>query len=264
MAEPQPRRLRIVVVGQSVGFYVRPPRNDLDEGNYGELLERRLRSDGIKAEVVNSSGWFLLVHEAFREIETLVLRHSPDIVITNFAMGECQPKIIPTDLLRWLYTFKRPSDAGTRLLQRLLVDRVAALYVTWSPRLIAALPRVPYRLSPKRFGYEMRRFVRIIRKERKALVLMINANPAGPKLEATLPGTDARSQQYNEILERVAERHGPDTRVIDARSIVLAAGIEKALPDGLHFSSHGHQLIADALYDEIRPWLDERGWPASA
>lgn len=263
MAEAHPRRLRIVVVGPSVGYFVRPPRSHPDEGNYAELLERRLRSEGVAAEVVNSSGWFLLVHEAFRDLETLVLRHAPDVVITNFGMGECQPKIIPTRLLRWLYTFKRPSHAPSRLLQRLLLDPLTGLYVTQSPRVIRALPAAPYRLSPKRFGYEMRRLVRVVRKERQALVLMINANPAGPNLERTLPGTDERSQRFNAILDRVAERHGPDTRVIDARTIVLDAGVEKALPDGIHFSAEGHRLIADALHAEIAPWLAAREWPGA-
>jgi lysophospholipase L1-like esterase len=263
MAEPVPRRLRIVVVGPSVGYFVRPPRSDPDDGSYPELLERRLRAEGVHAEVVNSSGWFLLVHEAFRDLETLVLRHAPDVVITNFGMGECQPKVIPTTLLRWLYTFKRPSHVGGRLIERLFAEPVTALYTSWSPRVIAALPWVPYRVSPKRFRYEMLRLVRLVRKERQALVLMLTANPAGPKLEGTLPGTDERSQQFNAIIGQVAERHGPDARVVDARAIVLAAGIEKALPDGIHFSAHGHRLIADALFDEIQPWLVARGWPGA-
>ena len=253
-----PDRLRIVVVGPSVGFFVRPPRASSEEGNYGEVLERRLRAEGIDASVVNSARWFLLVHEAFQRIEDLVLGHTPHVVITNFGMGECQPKVFPTSVLRWLHTWRPNSSIVSRGVRRVLVSRFNAAYVTYSPRLIRALPSVPYRVSPKRFELEMSRFVDLVRKERQALVLMLTANPAGEKLEAILPGTDERAQRYNGIMSAVAARHGDDVRIVDARGLVLSEGMERVLPDGIHFNAQGHALVADALFAEIMAWRAAR------
>lgn len=253
--EPLARPLRVVVVGPSVGYFIRPTRTQLAEGNYAELLEASLNASGIPARVINSAGWFLLVHEAFSQIEDLVLRHSPDVVVTNFGMGECQPKVIPTALLRWLYTWRPASNAVAMAFRRLFLKRINRLYVDLSPRIIAALPRTPYRVRPSRFEYELSRFVRVIRKERKALVLLVNASPAGPKLEQTLPGTDQRAQEFNAITDAVAESQGDDVEVIDARSIVLEAGCDVAIPDGIHFSQAGHRLIAAALHRHIEAWV---------
>ncbi|MDQ1403526.1 MAG: hypothetical protein QOG03_1842 [Actinomycetota bacterium] len=243
------------MVGPSVGYFVRPPRTQLSEGNYAEVLEDLLNGGGTPATVTNSAGWFLLVHEAYQQIEDLVLRHSPDVVITNFGMGECQPKLIPTTTLRWLYTWRPKSHLPSRALRRLLLKRVNKAYTAWSPKLISALPWTPYRLSPKRFEHELERLVGVVRKERKALVLMVNASPAGPKLEAILPGTDGRAQEFNAITDRVADRAGDDVEVIDARTIVQEAGPERAVPDGIHFSAAGHRLIAEALHRRIESWV---------
>lgn len=253
--EPLSRPLRIVVVGPSVGYFVRPTRTQLAEGNYAERLELLLNESGIPASVTNSAGWFLLVHEAFQQIEDLVLRHSPDVVITNFGMGECQPKIIPTSLLRWLFTWKPKSHLPSRVARKVFLKRISKAYAGWGPKIIAALPRTPYRLSPARFELELGRFVAVIRKERRALVLMVNASPAGAKLEATLPGTDRRAQEYNAITARVAEGHDREVEVIDARAIVLEAGQDVAAPDGIHFSAEGHRLIAEALHHRIESWV---------
>jgi hypothetical protein len=251
------RPIRIVVIGPSVGYFVRPPRARLEDGNYGEVLERLLAEAGVPAEVTNSCGWWLLVHEAFRDIESRVLLHNPDIVITNFGMGECEPKIIPTAVLKWIYTWRPKGDALTVALRRLFVRPIGWLYMTLSPRLIRILP-VPRRLGARRFEAELRRFVRVVRKERKALVLMLNANPPGPRVEETLPGTHTGAREYNAIMERVAAEEGGEVRVMDVYSLVLREGIDGVLPDGLQYSALGHRIVAEMLATEVRAWAAER------
>jgi len=172
-------------------------------------------------------------------------------------MGECQPKVIPTRLLRWLYTWRPRSGALSRLFRRAVVRPVNQAYVRLSPAIIRAVP-VPHRLSPRRFELEMRRFVDIVRKERQALVLLIGANPAGDKLEATLPGTDERARRFNAIVERVASDGGDDVRYIDAYALVRREGFDEVLPDGIHFNVRGHRLIGELLADEIKRWLKAR------
>lgn len=246
--------LRVVVVGPSVGYFIRPPRNHPLEGNYPELLGRSLREAGHSAEVVNSAGWFLLVHEAFQDIEDLVLRHSPHVVVTNFGMGECQPKVIPTALLRWMYSWR---PAGSRLsvaVRRLALQPLNRAYVRLSPPLIRRLPHVPHRVSPARFEYEIRRFVSTTRKDRQALVLMLSTTPAGETLESILPGTDERARRYDQIMAAVAAEHAPDVRVIDVRALVAEHG-DDVSPDGIHFSARGHGLVAARLQHEVELWL---------
>ena len=256
-AQSVERPLRIVIVGQSVGFYVRPYRDRPENGNYGDLLPGLLDEQGIDAEVVNSAGWFLLLHEAFSQIETLVLRHSPDVVITNFGMGECQPKVIPTDMLRWLFAWRTSSNALLQACRRVMVIPVSLFYRKISPYIIRAVP-VPHRLSPRRFEFEMRRFAGVVRKERKALFLMLASNPPGPLLERTLPGTAQRALRYNDILRRVADDMGDDVRFVDVHDLVVREGLDKAMPDGIHFSHYGHRKVAEMLTEQIVSWMRAR------
>jgi lysophospholipase L1-like esterase len=44
-------------------------------------------------------------------------------------------------------------------------------------------------------------------------------------------------------------------RLVDTRSLVEGLGVDKVLPDGIHYNVEGHRLVADMLVAEIMAWL---------
>lgn len=250
------RPLRVVVTGNSIAFFLRPPRAHRDEGHYAEVLEDLLAEAGVPARVTSASRWFMLVTEAFRRFEDIVTPHHPDVVVMNFGLLECEPKIMPTRTLKWLYTWKPGGSRWARLVRSLVVRPLQKAYRLFAPTLIRLLP-VPRRVGPGRFRLEMARFVRVVRKERGALVLLCAVNPPGPALEATLPGTAEGARRYTAILEDVAAADD-QVRVVRTDRLVESEGVDELLPDGIHYNARGHRLVAELLRDEILAWLGER------
>ena len=243
--------LRIVVVGSSVGYYMRPKRRALSERTYAEHLERILADRGVAARVTNSSRWTTLIRDANRQIEELVYAHAPDVVVSNFGILECEPRTIPMRLLRWLFT-KSPSMAlPARVARRVFAPPLMRVYVEWSPKALQRL-RLPPRMSRNRFAREIALFTDLVHQERAGLVVLLGIGRPGDRLEQVLPGTRANAAEYTAIIERVA-REKPGTRFLDVGGIAPAE--EEIVPDGIHFSPQGHETVARGLADTIQDWL---------
>jgi lysophospholipase L1-like esterase len=249
-----------VVIGSSIGYFVRPPRTHPAQRNYAEQLEQRLRDAGIDAVVTNSSRWTSLVSDCLRNVEPLVLQHRPHVVVVNLGLLECEPKVIPWAAFRWIFTMR--ARGGVRLSVRtLLADPARRFYIWYSPRVLRRV-RIPHRVSPARFEWEIGKLVRVVRHDRAALVLLMNINPPGPALEAVLPGTSAAAEQYNSLLARVAASESSGVEIADVAALAIEHDASTLSPDGIHYSLRGHQLVGDLLADRIIPragcLLDDR------
>src|SRR3954454_8886795 len=247
--------LRITVASSSVGYFVRPPGEDRSEGSYPERVNDLLAAAGVPNEVSNQSYWLGEIHDAFHHIEERLFTFSPDVVVLDFGWLECQPKVFPTAMLRWLTTYRPSLNPRTIAWRRRAVRSISRLYKRGTPIVASRWRGVPSRMPPERFEREMTRYIDVVRKELRSLVLVTNLNPTSDRIAEVLPGVHERARQYSDIIERVVERAGPDVRLVDTRSLVEGLGVDKILPDGIHYNVEGHRLVADMLVAEIMAWL---------
>ena len=100
------------------------------------------------------------------------------------------------------------------------------------------------------------------------LVLVLDINPPGERIEYSLPGATPRHDKYQELTLKVvadARVNDPDgVKLIESSRLADELGIDAALPDGYHFSAKAHRRMAEMLAGEIEPWiaslaLNERG-----
>jgi hypothetical protein len=250
------RPLRIAVMASSVGYYVRPYAQSGLSRPYPEELEDLLRAGGVEAEVFNHSRWFALVHEAFRNIQSYVVPHGVDVAIVNFGLLESESTIMPTSLVRRMYRWDPPTNAVWAPARRALLRPVHRFYKDIAPAIMERVPAF-HRLSPGRFAQELTRTVRWLRKERNALVLVLNINPIGDNVEKTMPGTTRSAAAYNAIIENVVRSQCDDqVRLVDVHSMV-ADGNEggRLVADGIHYTAEGHRAVAEMIAAEIGCWL---------
>ena len=124
---------RIVVLGDSIGAGLRVERF---EDTFPALLERRLREQGVNAEVINLS---VSGYNTQQEVETLIdkgLRYRPDLVLVAYSLTDRER--VDGDILKTLLEAER-SQGG----------RIAARVHPWL--LQSALYRVVrYRVAPPR------------------------------------------------------------------------------------------------------------------
>lgn len=259
-AGPLRPSLRIVVLGNSTAMYVRPRRRRREDGSYGELLARRLRDRGVDATVVNEARWWDTIDRAFQRWEEAVNRNLPDVVILNYGMGECQPNVFPTSLLKRVTTWRPSLHPIWKPVRSTLRLRLYRFMVWYTPRMVRLTGTLTWRLPPRRFRAELRRMIAFTRKETAALVVVLTPNPPGPFLENLMPGLGERATRYGDIVrELVDHMDDPGVRLVDAASVVEKVGWRRAVADGLHFTAQGHAAIADALEPLVLEWATAAG-----
>jgi hypothetical protein len=239
--------VKIVVAGSSASQFV-VPRSSRAEGTFGELLPEVLAAQGIAAEVQQTGQWYGTIRDLRRDYERAVRTQFPDVLVLNYGMAECQPNIPPLWFVRHVYSWNRSTHPIARAYRRRLLEP------GW--RAIRGIQRptsswAPHRISPKRFVAELQQVITMTRAETAALVLLVEIDPPGPRVEHWWPGLSERVKRYNGLLHEVA---GESVVVADTARHVVEHGFEQVLPDGLHRSPFGHRLTAEVLSKEVQAW----------
>lgn len=242
--------LKIVVAGSSAAQFVVPKRTRRTDGTYGELLPTTLAAEGIAAGVEQTGKWYDTIRDLRRSYEPSVRTRFPDVLVLNYGMAECQPNIPPLWFVRHMYSWDRSAHPAAEAYREKLLN---PLWPRIRPVQRSASSWAPSRLSPRRFVSEMRRVISMTRDETGALVLLVQVDPPGPRVEHWWPGLTGRVAAYNELLDQLE-----DEQVVVARTAhhVTDLGFETVLPDGLHRSAEGHRLTASVLAREVATWLD--------
>jgi lysophospholipase L1-like esterase len=252
-----PRRWRVLVIGHSVATMV-PDRTSRLDGPYPELVEQWLRADGHDVEVRNAAKEFTHIGHGVRIYQDTVATWNPDVVVVNYGVVESQAPFIPQAVYNHFQTW----DVGTSRLSRAYRRRVAPWLWTRLRRLqrraVGVMGQRGHRVGPARFTTLLRQLIFLARHEHR-LVLILDINPPGPRITYSLPGAQQRRDRYNDLTHQVVREaqvgDADGVRLIPSASVVHDLGIEKALPDGYHFSVEGHRRIAEMVVAEIEAWI---------
>lgn len=247
------RPLRVHVVGNSAAVMVEPEHGPRDGGTFGEQLPGVLAARGVPCIVTNSGTWMSRINEHLPRYETDIRNHFPDVLVINFGMLEAQPAVLPLRLARHVLTWERSSRPLALRYREHVVPplwRGLRRFQRWAS---AHDGGRTHRLGPQRFATDVRRLVDLVRKDCGALVLVLDIDPAGERVEHWLPTTGERVRSYNRILAEVTASYDEHVRLVRAGAAISDPATE--LPDGLHRSSAAHGVTARLLADEIRSWL---------
>lgn len=247
------RPLKVHVLGSSASVLVEPEHGPRDGGTYGEQLAARLTGVGTPTVTSHAGTWFGRICDTLPHYERDVRDHFPDVLVINFGMAECQSDLLPAWVVRHLTTWHRTSRAGTRFYRDKALRKVWPVlrdYQRWAGS--HDLDRT-HRLRPSRFVADLRRTIDLARKDCGCLVLLLDIDPPGDRVEHWLPGTTARVASYNALLQQVADGYDDTVRLVPAGALLSDPATH--LPDGLHRSPSGHALTAALLAIEITGWL---------
>ena len=240
----------MLVVGSSVGYYVRPPASRPGEAAFDELLEGALRTRGIDATVRNDSRWFDTIVDANRRLPVLLTWFRPHVVIVLYGYIESQPLVCPRWFAKWLFTARPRTGRIAQRVRTVVGPPASRWFHRLAPR-IARVPGLPSRVSPGRVRAELGRAILLARKERRSVVLCANVPDASDRIEATLPTTRARISATCDAIAGAVADSDDGAALIDLRALVADGGPSALLPDGIHLSAPGHQRLADHLVEAI-------------
>jgi hypothetical protein len=247
------RPLRLHVIGSSVAVMVAPSHGPRDEGTYGEQLVAMLADAGVPTTVSHACRWFGRVNEFIPRYERDVRDPFPDVLVVNFGVIECQSDLLPTRLVRHFTTWERTSRFGAGFYRRRIAAPAWRVLRSYQ-RVVSRLDRGgTHRLRPGRFVADLRRIIDLVRKDCGPLVLLLDIDPPGGRVEHWLPGTADRVKRYNRLLAGIADSYDDGVRLV--RSSESLSDLAAELPDGLHRTPAGHRLTARLVTDEVLAWL---------
>lgn len=253
------RPLSVVAFGNSVAALQVPPATDRGEGTYTEVLADLLAARGVPVVAHVEARWFDFLHRALREYPQRVRAHAPDVVVVQFGLNEYQPWLLPVWLVRHLLVRDAAVTRTARRYRRHVAEplwravrgyrrRAAPLAGTWA-----------WQTTPARFGGHLRRLLRLLRDEGHPLVLVLDLDPPGSRLEHFLPGLGTRHEVYRGVIEEaVRAEQDPQVRLVRVSEVIAALG-DAGTVDGMHYTPAGHRAVGAALAAEVVGWLEERG-----
>jgi hypothetical protein len=252
------RPLSVVAFGNSVASLMMPERSDRGEGTYVEVMADLLTGEGVPTTPHLQSVWFDFLHEAMRDYATRVRAHAPDVLVVQFGLNEYQPWLAPVWLIRHLMAQNQGATRTAKVYQRQArwFWKHLRTYRRW------AAPKVRMRTwqtTPRRFEGQLHRLLNHATKEAKPLVLVLDIDHPGERLEHFLPGMAARHAVFQDLLARVvADRNDPDVRLFRVSELTASLGPE-ASADAMHYTAATHYAVGCALTAEVISWLKERG-----
>jgi hypothetical protein len=247
------RRLRICVLGNSVGLKMRPRRTRRSHLTYSELLMRR-------HEVHNACRAGALASEQFGLIDDDIVARFPDVVILNFGIVE----LFHRSTMRSLNNLPILNYYNNQLLGRPYRDAAplsarVARAVNALMRRGAALVGLEWRwLDTGRYLRVLEAMCVLIVEETAAAVVLIEVPPIPEGSAKFSRTTNARIAEVNQATRAwAAASRG---RIVSQRldEGIADAQWQRLMPDAIHFSAVGHRLVHALL----KRTLDS--FPASA
>lgn len=231
-------RLKIVVIGNSTALELIPNRKSREEGVFGEILERELSKMGLDVSVRIMAEHGTIITEGLKRIEKNVIQHFPGIVIINYGIVDCTPRLFPKFLVDFV---KEPSPRMisncTRVLLRKTVSFIGSIYL----KVIKGAAWV----SPSVFRRSLLMMVEKVQNETMADIILINIVPASAERDIQIKGLNDNILKYNAIIREITALK--NTALIDICSLAKEIGIQKILPTDFHYNAKGHQVIAEEI-----------------
>lgn len=245
------RPLRIVVIGNSAVFLTVPPLEGRDDDPYARWLPEALLDRGVHATVVQHAQWHATVLEVLPRFEAWVRDELPDLVVVNLGIVDCQARVLPTWLLRNSMTWLPGQGGFARIYRRRVVPSLRPRIRGWQRFWAGRVGPRASRVRPAVFERAMTRLVQLSVSHANAHVLLLDIDDANERLLHWMPGLQERIDRYNAILQRVAGGAAGGRATLARTSRVVATDPERLLPDGIHRSSEGHRVVAEALADQV-------------
>jgi len=227
--------MRILILGDSLPF-PRPAKGQPLRATWPSLLKERLPQ---------SETW-LRAHTRFTIIDVLkelgFFTESLtefDAIIVQTGIVDCAPRPYPHFIARLIDVCV--SMPTYRKIERFTHQRLLWLY------------RRPW-VSEGAFSATAERLVQTAYEYNPTLkVLFIPIAPPNRTIVKSLPGIDSAAGRYNEALEAKVKTLSPKFGCQCLNPFYSANPLDVTIDDGHHLSSHGHELIADAIAQALEP-----------
>lgn len=231
------------------------PRSDF---TFARALEAALLRIGRASEVRAITMTSERTNQILLTWQREVLGYSPDVIVLVYGHYETMHLFLPW----WLERHANSLRARPRLLIDLYRKRL--LRPTWMvlARLQARLDRwvdpTIRRGRPRKVAADLETYIGQVRQVGSPLVILFELLPPASRYRSWFPGMTRRVEVMNDAIAQVVTRvDDPDVRLFKVSALVeehAGGDIDRATPDGFHYTPELHRHIGTALAGEIDGW----------
>lgn len=259
MPQPLPLPIRVLVKGAStVGWtsWMGGPRQDFI---VPRVIESELLGEGWPVDLRTSTMASEKTDTILATWQQEVVGFSPDAIVLVYGHYETIHLFLP----RWLEIHANSLRGKPRRLP--LLYRRAVLRPVWKflARLQAAVDaRIePTRLRPgrpRRVVADLETYIGHVQKVASPMVLLVELLPPSPRVRSWFPGMPRRIEVMNEAVGDLVTRLDlPHVRHVKVQDLVedhFDGDLDRATPDGFHYSPQLHRLVGARLAGHIAQW----------
>lgn len=230
--------MKVTVIGNSVALRVRPPLSYPNNRNYTyqlkNLVAKSVQVENIAIGATTVNNWISKTDS--------VINHFADIYIIHIGVVDATIREVPL----WYYRLatKKVENYFTRFLRALYRGPIAK-----ARPLLCRLRGSRSWVSAKKFRSNYEKLVKTILKDTNAQIIAIPINLADDRIENILPGSRENHKKYNRLIEEIIKKY--DQVLLDINDLKS----ENHYPDGVHYNSEGHTIIAKRLAENINKMM---------
>lgn len=222
--------MKITIIGNSVALRVRPSEVPSKNKNYTFILQE---SFGQKAVVENKALGATTISN-WLKMSDYIINSFPNIYIINIGVVDSTIREVPL----WLYRLsnRKIDNYLTKIFKGFYRGPIAVMRPFLS-KIRGSRPWISY----NKFEDSFDQLVQLILKETNAQIITLPINIANDRIEKQLPGSRKNHAKYNQVMKDITEQH--KQTFLDLTDLTS----EDHYPDGVHFNSKGHQVVAEKL-----------------
>ena len=233
------KNTKITIFGCSVALRIRPAEYIPNNNNYGIILENLLNKKYPQnCNIVQNFAFSrATIFEIKEQLENYITTY-PDFFILNIGVPDASTREIPYWFAQIL---NKKKDSNIKTLFLFIHAKIFKKRNAFFVKLRRKQPWV----SAKKFKANYIHILKSLNKETNAKIICLSINPANKRVESKIPGSSAKYKEYNKIIEKIAKKY--NAYYISFDDLVS----EKHYPDGIHFNTKGHKIVAERLFKII-------------
>jgi len=256
MPSPLPLPIRVLVKGASTALwtsFMGGPRSDM---TFPRVIEAEVLRAGHPVEVRNTAVLGVKTVDGLRRWTDEAIAWSPDVVVMVYGHYETIHLFLPHRFERYV---NRPkvSRPFARAYRKLFLRSLWKLAAEFQAFIDERTPAVFWRRRIRRTAADIGDHIEAMRQLGSPLFILMELLPIAPAKAHWFPGMTARIHAMNEANRATAERLGDDVRFVEVSPLVdtVAGGdLDRATPDGYHYTPELHRAVGERLAREILDW----------
>jgi hypothetical protein len=257
---PVPMPIRILVKGASTVNWLSGMGGPRTDFAFPRVVEQTLRASGRPVQLETVSVASELTSTTLRHWEREVLGFSPDVIVLVYGHYESIHLFLPRWLERHANSLKsRPRRLG-RLYRRHLLRPVWMILARAQARVDTVLDPTIRRARSRHVAADLQTLIGHVQKVGSPLVVVFELLPPAARYRSWFPGMTRRIEVMNrELADMVVRVARPNVRFFRTGEVVtkyLDGDIDRATPDGFHYSPELHRHVGEQLAGEIMAWAD--------